>query len=172
MVTVSSRTPRIIPTPRTIPVAVSSERSRRARTGRNASEPKLRTAGALPAAGALVEPSQGLDNPLRRASGDLARDPTIAEEDDPPRDGRCGWIVGDEDQRLALGLVQFSKQPKHLLAGAGIEVARGLVGQHDLGLGQQGARDRSALLFPARELGGQVMRAFAESDPPEQFARA
>src|SRR5436190_8877910 len=108
MVTVSSRTPRIIPTPRTMPAAVRSERSRRARTCRIASEPKLRIGPRS------LEARECLDQPLGGAAGHLAGDPAVTEEDDPAGDRRRGRIVGHDHERLPVDRVELAQQLEHL----------------------------------------------------------
>ena len=57
-------------------------------------------------------------------------------------------------------------------AGRGVEVARGLVGQDELGREDEGARQRDALLLAARKLAGPVRRArSARPTSVEQRAR-
>src|SRR5919109_3255072 len=117
MVTVSRRTPRIIVTPSTIPAAVSSERSRRARNWRKASEPKDRIseraadstgkqepAQSLPAAYCLLELRQGLDHAIRRAPLNLPGHPPVPQEDHATGGGRPRPVRGVEGAALPLGL--------------------------------------------------------------------
>src|SRR3984885_6622803 len=71
----------------------------------------------------------------------------------PPGDGA---VVGDHDHRQAVVLPELLKQGDDLVAGVLVEVARGLVGGQHLGLLDQRAGDRDALLLSAGQLGGQV----------------
>ena len=100
MVTVSSRTPRIIPTPSTIPAAVSNERSRRARTCRNASEPKLRSMRLRRERPARADRSSGPAASSRRETSPATR--PSRRKITRSGDGGGGRIVGDEHDGLAL----------------------------------------------------------------------
>ena len=53
-------------------------------------------------------------------------------------------------------------------AGRAVEIAGRLVGEQQRGLGNQGARDRHALLLAARKLPGIMAEAMAEPDPRER----
>ena len=53
-----------------------------------------------------------------------------------------------------------------------VEVAGGLVGEHDARLGDERARDRDALLLSARQLVGHVAEPLAEPHALERGARA
>ena len=55
-----------------------------------------------------------------------------------------------------------------LVAHLRVEVARGLVGEQQAGPADDGARDRDALLLPARELRREVVHARAEPDALER----
>ena len=57
-------------------------------------------------------------------------------------------------------------------AGAGVEVAGGLVGEEDLGTGAEGPGQRHPLLLAAGELGRIVVAAVAEADALEQVRGA
>ena len=61
-------------------------------------------------------------------------------------------VVGDHDDRGAGG-VQLLEQVEDGLPGGLVEVAGGLVGQHDRRSPDQGAGDRDPLPLPARDLG-------------------
>ena len=64
--------------------------------------------------------------------------------------------MGDHHDGGAL-LVQLGEQVHHLLAILGVEVAGGLVGEDELGVGDYGAGDGHALLLSARELLREVL---------------
>jgi hypothetical protein len=70
----------------------------------------------------------------------------VVEVDDPLAAVGDGGIVGDEDDGAA-GVDQLVKELEDLLAGLGIERAGGLVGQEQLGPGDEGARYGHALSF-------------------------
>ena len=72
-------------------------------------------------------------------------------------------IVRDHQERHAKFPIQPPEQSKNLLRGIGIEVAGGFVGDHDLRMGNDGSPDADALLLPARELSGIVVRPIREA---------
>jgi hypothetical protein len=75
----------------------------------------------------------------------------------------------DEGQpELLLPAAQFGP---HLHAQEGVERRQRLVEQQHLGLGDQGAGERDALLLPARQFSGLALRQRAERHPFEQFLR-
>ena len=57
-----------------------------------------------------------------------------------------------------------AQQRQHVLAGARVEVAGRLVGEHDRRASHQGARDRHPLALAARQLGRRVREPVAEPD--------
>jgi hypothetical protein len=57
-------------------------------------------------------------------------DPAVAHPDNTVRPGRDLWVMGHQDDRLAL-LVQPREQRHHRLGGFGVQVAGGLVRPHD-----------------------------------------
>ena len=66
--------------------------------------------------------------------------------------------MAHEEER---GLRLARERPQELEAGLGVlavEVARRLVGEHEVGLARERARDRDALLLPDRELAGRWPR--------------
>ena len=73
-------------------------------------------------------------------------------------------IVGGDDHRRAE-TVQFDKQAQQAARHLGVNVAGGLVGEQQLGLGDDGAGDGGALLLAARQHGWEGMHAIAEADP-------
>ena len=76
----------------------------------------------------------------------------------------------DEHDRDSL-IVEVLQERHDLDAAAGVEVAGGLVGEHDARFGHQRPRDRDALLLAARELVGHVPEAVAETDALEGLSR-
>ena len=106
-----------------------------------------------------------LPHPRARAVVD---DQTVAHPDDPL--GVLGDVVlvGDHDDRLA-GVVELAEHLHDLVAGLGVEVAGGLVGQDDVGVVDQRAGDRDALLLAAGELGRAVVEPVVQADQPGQL---
>jgi hypothetical protein len=102
------------------------------------------------------------------AARDLPGQPAVAQEDDALR-YRCGpRVMGDDDHRLALGAIQVAQEPEHLRARARVQVARRLVGQDELGIGEERPGDRDPLLLASRELRRQVIGAVRQPDPVQQ----
>jgi len=81
-------------------------------------------------------------------------------------------IVRHEHQGGPAPPVQRQQELDDLLAGRGVEIAGGLVGQEQAGVERDRAGERDALLLAARELDRIVMRAAAKPDVAEQGARA
>src|SRR6266508_57627 len=73
--------------------------------------------------------------------------------------------------RHAAFFVQAGGQVQHLVAGARVQVAGGLVGEQHRRLGDQRAGDRHPLLLAAGELRGPVLQAVAEPDRLERGDR-
>ena len=78
----------------------------------------------------------------------------------------------DQEDRDAALRVQPLEDAHHFDAGARVEVAGRLVGQDDRRLVDQRARDRDALLLPARQLVGMMVSALAEPDRVSASMRA
>jgi hypothetical protein len=106
-----------------------------------------------------VDARESLDHLLGRPALDLAGDPPVAKHDHPLGDRGGRRIVGDQDQRLALGAVQLTQQLEDLGARVGVEVARRLVGKHQLRFREKRTRHRDPLLLSARQLRGQMPEA-------------
>ena len=79
-------------------------------------------------------------------------------------------VVGDHHQRAPASIDGLAQQREHLAAGAQVERAGRLVGEHELGLADQRPRDRHALLLAAGELGRAMARAVGEPDGRERLA--
>ena len=67
-------------------------------------------------------------------------------------------LVRDHHDRLAELLDRVAQELEDLGAGRRVEVAGGLVGEHDVRLGDERSGDRDALLLAAGELGGRCER--------------
>ena len=67
---------------------------------------------------------------------------------------------------------QLADHVEHLCDELRIERARDLVQQHDVGLHRQRANDRDALLLPARQAIGILVRLVRQPEPVEQLPRA
>ena len=77
--------------------------------------------------------------------------------------------MGDEHDRLAVFAVELAKQGENLGAAVGVEVARRLVGEDDLGLVHEGPGDGDALLLAAGELARLVIGPLSQTDQGEGF---
>jgi hypothetical protein len=75
--------------------------------------------------------------------------------------------VGDHDDRRPVG-VELVQQIEDGLAGRGVEVAGGLVGQDDRRVAGQRAGDRHPLPFPARQLGRPRPQLVAQAHPGQR----
>ena len=64
---------------------------------------------------------------------------------------RFRLVVGDVDRGVAIFVVQPAHLEAHLLAQIGVEIGQRLVEQQRLGLDDQRARQRDALLLAARQ---------------------
>ena len=147
-------------TPMMMPSAVSSDRSLLRSSARSAT--RTTSPG-------LMTPPPALPAPLRltRSSWIRPSRTTITRS----RVGRDVRLVGDQHDRDAVA-GERGEQRHHLVAGARIEVAGRLVGQHQARLVDQRARDRDPLLLPAGQLAGMVVQAVAQADPFQRGRRA
>ncbi len=95
--------------------------------------------------------------------GMIAGDDAVADGDDAV--GVLGdvGLVGDDDDGVAAG-VEIVEEGHDLVAGLGVEVSGGLVGEDDGGAVDEGAGDGDALALAAGELVGLVHHAGAEVD--------
>ncbi len=94
----------------------------------------------------------------------ILHDPAVEKVDDAVGVARVALRVGDHHDGGAL-VVQLGEQVHHLLAVLGVEVASGLVGEDELGVGDHGAGDGHALLLSARELLREVLGAVGDGHP-------
>src|SRR5574341_828687 len=81
-------------------------------------------------------------------------------------------IVCDQQERRVALAVEFDQQLKDVFAVPRIQVARRLVGQQNLRIVGEGARDGYALLLAAGKLRGIMMAAIVQSNFVEQSLRA
>jgi len=75
------------------------------------------------------------------------------------------WVTIDDGH--AEGVLNFAEEEQDLLAGGGVEIAGGLVGEEDGGLVYESAGQSAALLLAAGEFAGSMVMAGAEADAVE-----
>ena len=80
-------------------------------------------------------------------------------------------IVGNHDERLAVGLDRQLEQAQHVLAGLAVQVAGGLVGQDDGRLGNQRPRDGHPLLPAAGKLVGEGVQPVLQAQQLHNLAK-
>ena len=120
---------------------------------------------------------QGLRDLAARVAEDLLRGALLhdaAAVDDG--DAVAGLLrhregVGDHDHRDTEFLVDVAKQLEHAHRGAGVQGARRLVAQHDLGVVGKRAGNGDALLLTAGELAGIVALFVSQAHQLEKLAR-
>lgn len=101
---------------------------------------------------------------------DLADDAVLDVDDLVGAVGNAA-LMRDHDDGHALFAVELGEQLHHFLGSLGIERARRLVRQEDLGIGDQGAGDGHALLLSAGHLVGIVLRPGGEAELVEILHR-
>ena len=94
-------------------------------------------------------------------------DVSIAHPHDARRGARKRFFVRDQNDRLT-GVIQLRQEFDDARPSFGVEVPRRLVCQQNRRIVRERARNRDALLFAARKFGGQLRRAFRESDAFER----
>src|SRR4051812_32613716 len=94
----------------------------------------------------------------------LVDDAPVGEEDDAVGVGRRDRVVGHHHHGLVVVVDAASQQLEDLGAGAAVEVAGRLVGEHDLGPAHQRPGHGDPLLLTPRELVGPVREAVAQAD--------
>ena len=87
----------------------------------------------------------------------------VEHVDDAGGVGGEGGVVGDHDDGVAEG-VNITEFFHDDVGGAGVEVAGGLVGEDEAGVGDEGAGDGNALLLTAAELPWHVVLTFLEME--------
>ena len=100
--------------------------------------------------------ADALEHRVRRRVGELVDDLAVGEEDDPVGVRRPAGVVGDHDDGLAELGHRPAQERQHLGRRVRVEVARGLVGEDQVGPVDQGPGAGAALLLAARQLGGPV----------------
>src|SRR5271155_3157675 len=93
----------------------------------------------------------------------VAGDDAVADGDDAVGVFGDVGLVGDDDDGVAVG-VELVEEGHDLVAGLGVEVAGGLVGEDDGGAIDEGAGDGNTLLFAAGELIGAVIEAALDAE--------
>ena len=94
----------------------------------------------------------------------ILHDVAVEEVDDAVGVARVALRVGDHHDGGAL-LVELGEQVHHLLAVLAVEVAGGLVGEDELGVGDHGAGDGHTLLLSARQLLREVLGPVGDGHP-------
>ena len=110
-----------------------------------------------------------MTRPRSAAAGrDVVHQLALVEVQDPA--GALGGqgVVGDHDDRLVELAVELLEQLEDLAGAGAVEVAGGLVGDEQVGVGHDRPRDRHALLLAARELPGIVVLAALQADDPQR----
>ena len=98
----------------------------------------------------------------------VVHDPPVGEHQQPVGEGGGVGVVGDHHDRLAEVVDGMAQQVEHVAGGFRVEVARGLVREHDRRARDQRARDGHALLLAAGHLGRAVGEPVADADGVDQ----
>ena len=110
-----------------------------------------------------------------------ALDQPVAKMHHGAREARHLGLVRDHQHGDSAIAVEPRQQFHDLERAFGVEIAGRLVGEQHVGVGDDGARDRDALLLAARQLGGRVARPIDQPDliegregggPPRAFVIA
>src|SRR6266511_4993318 len=107
---------------------------------------------------------------LRTDTRGVALDAAVADADAPWEPLGDLEVMGDHHDGDPVS-IEVLEQLDDLLARAAVEVAGGLVREHDRGPTDDGAGDRDALPLPAGEFGGGMVDPVAESHALERVAR-
>ena len=100
---------------------------------------------------------------------ELVDDAAVGEERGSVRVGRGGGVVGHHDDRLAEVAGGVLEELQQRRAGAGVEVAGGLVGEDDLRPGRQGPRHGDPLLLAAGQLRRPVAQPVGQSEGGDEL---
>ena len=82
--------------------------------------------------------------------------PPVGEQDHSVGVRRSDRVVRDHHNGVSVVVDELAQEGKHAAARASVKRSGRLVGEHDLGPGDERSRDRDPLLLAARELGGTV----------------
>src|SRR5882724_3410360 len=107
---------------------------------------------------------------MRAHAGFVGDHPSVTERDEPIGVSGERGIMGDEDEGAAQRAVETQDQLDDLLAGGGVEIAGGLVGQEHGRPARHRARDGYALLLAPRELHRVALGTVAEADLTQEGA--
>jgi hypothetical protein len=99
---------------------------------------------------------------VRMKSGRVRHDESVGQADGARAGGGDGLVVGDHDEGASAAHGRVEEDAQHLCGGAGVEGARGLVREDDLGLGDLGAGDGDALRLPAGQLTDALVRVLRQ----------
>ena len=88
-------------------------------------------------------------------------DPAVLDADDAVSHLGDFLIMGDHHHSLGKLLAGHLHEAQHILAGSAVQIAGGLVGQKNGGLGGQSPGDSYPLLLSTRELARQVPELFS-----------
>ena len=91
--------------------------------------------------------------------------PPVGEQHDPVGVCRRHGVVGDHHHRVPVLVDELAQQREHLASGVGVQRSGRLVGEHDLGPGDERPGDRDPLLLAAGQLRGAVAQALVQPDP-------
>ena len=84
---------------------------------------------------------------------------------------RCGHgVMGDHDDRVAVGVDDLAQEREHVAPGARVERSGRLVGEHHLGAGDERPGDRHSLLLAAGELRGTMAQALLQPNARRDVA--
>ena len=78
----------------------------------------------------------------------------VGEQDHPVGVRRGDGVVGDHHNRVSVVVDELAQEGEHASPGLGVKRTGRLVGEHNLGPGNERSRDRDPLLLATRELGG------------------
>src|SRR5260221_2306700 len=104
------------------------------------------------------------------SSGHLLHQPSVPHVNRAPSDGRHLGVVADHHDRAALP-VELVQDGQDVAAGGRVQVASRFVGEDQVRVGHQGARDRDALLLASRELGRKMVDPIGEADHVQSLER-
>src|SRR4051794_26456339 len=154
------------PTPIIIPSAVRAERSLFRRSARNAIrnvDPKRILALHRYQIIDCRKPAQFFSSNEPVGDRTIATHKTIAHHHVAPCESRDVRFVRDHDDGDAV-IVQLLENSHDLDARPAIEVAGGLIGEHDFGIVDQSSRDRDPLLLATGKLARMMIFAALQSD--------